>query len=115
MLFRLGAVLKILLKLPVLIYRYGFSPFIAAACRHQPSCSAYALEAIETNGSWKGFWLMVSRLLRCHPWGTHGLDPVPDLAHEHYPVWQAWKYGRWTQVQVDESRTHHLNCHCQDS
>jgi hypothetical protein len=47
-------------------------------CRFVPSCSTYALEALEQHGAGRGTWLTIRRLLRCHPWGGHGLDPVPD-------------------------------------
>jgi putative membrane protein insertion efficiency factor len=47
-------------------------------CRFDPTCSAYALEALEQHGAARGTWLTARRLLRCHPWGGHGWDPVPD-------------------------------------
>ena len=47
-------------------------------CRFDPSCSTYALEALELHGAARGTWLTVRRLARCHPWGGHGWDPVPD-------------------------------------
>ena len=47
-------------------------------CRFDPSCSAYALEALERHGAARGSWLTVRRIARCHPWGGHGWDPVPD-------------------------------------
>jgi putative membrane protein insertion efficiency factor len=47
-------------------------------CRFDPSCSSYALEALERHGALRGSWLTVRRLGRCHPWGGHGWDPVPD-------------------------------------
>jgi hypothetical protein len=47
-------------------------------CRFDPSCSTYALEALERHGAARGTWLTIRRLLRCHPWGGHGWDPVPD-------------------------------------
>jgi putative membrane protein insertion efficiency factor len=68
-------------------------------CRHAPSCSEYALEAIDKNGAWKGFWLMLSRIGRCHPWGTHGYDPVPDLSNERH-LFAPWRYGRWRRVSA---------------
>jgi uncharacterized protein len=50
----------------------------ASPCRYDPSCSAYALEALERHGAGRGTWLTLRRLLRCHPWGGVGWDPVPD-------------------------------------
>jgi uncharacterized protein len=65
------------LKLPVFCWRYGISPVMPMACRYEPSCSAYALEALGTHGPVKGLWLTIRRLGRCHPWGGFGYDPVP--------------------------------------
>ncbi|MCK7543556.1 membrane protein insertion efficiency factor YidD [Marinobacter bryozoorum] len=65
------------LVIPIQVYRYAISPMMASHCRHIPTCSVYALEAIETHGSLKGALLAVRRVSRCHPWGTHGYDPVP--------------------------------------
>lgn len=92
---------RIVLKLPVHFYRYVISPLIGPRCRHLPTCSQYALEAIDKNGAWKGGWLTLSRLLRCHPWGTDGFDPVPDLRDEWHPF-APWRYGRWTRWQIEE-------------
>lgn len=47
-------------------------------CRFLPTCSAYAVEAIERHGAWRGGWLALRRVTRCHPWGAHGVDPVPE-------------------------------------
>ena len=58
-------------------YRRAISPWTPAACRFQPTCSAYALEAVERHGALRGSALAVKRLLRCHPWGGSGYDPVP--------------------------------------
>ena len=55
-------------------------------CRYIPSCSTYALEAIETHGAARGGWLAVRRLSRCHPWGGHGFDPVPPARTETGPL-----------------------------
>jgi len=59
------------------LYRRLVSPLLPKACRYWPSCSAYAEEACARHGAGKGLALTVRRLLRCHPWGGHGFDPVP--------------------------------------
>jgi len=87
---------RAVLLAPITVYRWTVSPLLGVNCRHLPSCSDYAREAIDKNGVWKGSWLALSRLSRCHPWGSHGFDPVPDLRDEHYPF-APWMYGRWTK------------------
>ncbi len=59
-------------------YRWLLSPLLGPRCRYLPTCSAYALEAIERHGAWRGLHLAVARVLRCHPWGGSGYDPVPE-------------------------------------
>lgn len=66
-----------LLSLPVHIYRLCISPLFPPSCRYTPTCSAYALEALRRHGPFKGSWLALKRILRCHPWGGCGYDPVP--------------------------------------
>lgn len=58
-------------------YRIFLSPWIGSACRFEPTCSVYALEALQTHGAAAGSYLTVSRIGRCHPWCAGGLDPVP--------------------------------------
>ena len=73
------AIIKFLgwiLLIPVYFYKYAISPLIPASCRHVPTCSEYAVQAIKTHGPFKGFLLTTRRISRCHPWGTHGYDPV---------------------------------------
>ena len=60
-------------------YQATVSAFRTSPCRYLPTCSEYARVAIEAYGPWKGGWLGVRRLARCHPWGGHGFDPVPGV------------------------------------
>jgi putative membrane protein insertion efficiency factor len=83
------------LKLPIYAYRYSLSMLIGRRCRHLPTCSEYAIDAINLNGPWRGFWLALSRVSRCRPGGTSGFDPAPDIRTEHHPFWAPWRYGRW--------------------
>ncbi len=70
-----------LLALPLIVlvqaYRVALSPFLGGRCRFHPSCSVYAIEALKVHGAFRGSWLAMRRLLRCHPLGGHGYDPVP--------------------------------------
>ena len=59
------------------VYQAAFSPLLAPACRFEPSCSSYAVEAIARRGAVRGSWLALRRIGRCHPWGGFGYDPVP--------------------------------------
>lgn len=61
-------------------YRFAISPLYGQVCRYHPTCSAYALESVETHGAAKGSWLAVRRVARCHPWAAGGHDPVPHAA-----------------------------------
>lgn len=67
-----------LAKVPIRIYQYGISPILPGTCRYHPTCSAYAIEAIDRFGPFKGSILGLKRLIRCHPWGGSGFDPVPQ-------------------------------------
>ena len=67
-----------LLALPVHAYRAVFSPWVGHNCRYTPTCSVYALEALQKHGGLKGGWLMICRIARCNPFGGHGIDNVPD-------------------------------------
>lgn len=69
--------LAFVISLPIRAYRLLFSPWVGHNCRFQPTCSAYALEALERHGGMRGTWLILRRLGRCHPWGKSGYDPVP--------------------------------------
>ena len=70
-----------LLGLPLIalirVYQWGISPWLGPRCRYIPTCSHYAVEALKKHGLLKGTWLAIRRISRCHPWGGHGVDPVP--------------------------------------
>ncbi len=69
--------LSAVLQLPVWFYRLCISPLLPPSCRFTPTCSQYAVEAIKKHGPFKGGKLAIRRILRCHPWGGSGYDPVP--------------------------------------
>jgi putative membrane protein insertion efficiency factor len=69
----LGSLFLFLIKL----YQWFLSPILGASCRFNPTCSQYGIEAIKKYGPFKGGWLTIKRIGRCHPWGSHGYDPVP--------------------------------------
>ncbi len=66
-----------LLLLPIYFYKAAISPILPPACRFTPTCSTYAVEAIKKHGPLRGLYLAIRRIMRCHPWGGHGHDPVP--------------------------------------
>lgn len=74
------------LACPVRAYRFFLSPWLGSACRFEPTCSLYALEALERHGATTGSYLGMRRLLRCHPWCHGGLDPVPPVASPPNPL-----------------------------
>lgn len=71
------AIFVALLCAPIYFYRVCTSPLTPPSCRFTPTCSRYALEAIKKHGPIRGLWLAIRRILRCHPWGGSGYDPVP--------------------------------------
>ena len=74
---RLEPLLAAVLRGGILAWRYGLAGVFGPSCRFAPSCSDYALEAIERHGPWRGAGLALRRIARCHPWGGAGFDPVP--------------------------------------
>ncbi len=73
----LSRTLAFVLILPIRFYQKCISPLTPPTCRFTPSCSQYAVEALRKHGPVKGLWLAVRRILKCHPWGGSGYDPVP--------------------------------------
>ncbi|MDG2294909.1 MAG: membrane protein insertion efficiency factor YidD [Paracoccaceae bacterium] len=70
--------LAFVISLPIRAYRMFLSPLVGRNCRYHPTCSAYALQALQRHGAIKGIWLSLRRIARCHPWGGSGNDEVPD-------------------------------------
>lgn len=66
-----------LVLIPIRFYQLTISPLLPPTCRYSPTCSQYAVEAIQKHGILKGIWLSMRRIGRCHPWGGSGYDPVP--------------------------------------
>ncbi|MAY34923.1 MAG: membrane protein insertion efficiency factor YidD [Spongiibacteraceae bacterium] len=81
--------MRLILTALIRLYRYAISPMMASHCRFHPSCSQYALEAIEHHGSLRGGWLAPRRLCRCHPFNPGGYDPVPAGKTQIKPSTQA--------------------------
>jgi len=67
-----------IISLPIRAYRLILRPWVGHYCRYQPTCSVYAMEALEKHGAVKGSWLTIRRIGRCHPLGGSGYDPVPE-------------------------------------
>jgi putative membrane protein insertion efficiency factor len=77
--------MRFVLKLLIRAYQVVLSPLLGPNCRYYPTCSQYAIEAVEAHGSLRGTWLAIKRISRCHPWHEGGFDPVPGrcLKHSH--------------------------------
>jgi putative membrane protein insertion efficiency factor len=80
------------------LYRHTLSALVGFHCRHLPTCSQYADEAIARFGLWAGGWMTLARLCRCQPFGTSGLDVVPEAPAPEARWFLPWRYGRWRGV-----------------
>lgn len=76
----------------VRFYQLTLSGFVGNSCRHLPTCSEYAYEAIARHGFWAGGWMGLFRFVRCGPGGTSGLDPVPPVLDRHFAWFLPWRY-----------------------
>lgn len=84
-------------------YQLTLSALIGRTCRHLPTCSDYTSDAIARHGLWPGTWMGIARICRCHPWGTHGYDPIPAaLSGNAHPL-MPWRYGKWGGPLVCEA------------
>jgi putative membrane protein insertion efficiency factor len=76
-------------------YQLTFSAAAGRTCRHLPTCSDYAVEAVQRHGVWPGAWMAAARICRCGPGGTSGLDFVCEAVPERSAWFLPWRYGRW--------------------
>jgi putative membrane protein insertion efficiency factor len=79
----------------VRLYRYTLSPLIGFHCRHLPTCSEYSDDSFARFGFWAGGWMTLARLCRCQPFGTAGIDLVPQKLPPSARWYAPWRYGRW--------------------
>lgn len=86
---------RFVVRTPILLYRYTLSGLIGRQCRYLPTCSEYALEAIDRHGAWVGLWMGLARVCRCNPWGSSGYDAVPEHPGAAGGWWAPWRHGRW--------------------
>ncbi|MDP7567823.1 MAG: membrane protein insertion efficiency factor YidD [Flavobacteriales bacterium] len=73
----MNTIFSFLFRAIIVVYQKVLSPFLPPRCRYTPTCSHYGMEAITKYGPWKGGVLTIKRIMSCHPWGSHGHDPVP--------------------------------------
>lgn len=84
-------------------YQLTLSGLVGRQCRHWPSCSEYADTAITRHGLWPGGWMGFARICRCGPFGTHGIDLVPERLPEGAAWYRPWAYARWRGVEAPPS------------
>ena len=96
-------IVKIIISSPLVlligIYKYIISPFTPASCRHYPTCSTYASEAIKRHGIYDGSLMSVKRIGKCNPWGTQGYDPVPMFKFKIYAKAKTEKFNLHQSLQ----------------
>ena len=92
------SVVQDLARALVKAYQLTLSPLVGYHCRHLPTCSQYADEAIARHGFWAGGWMTLARLSRCHPLGTSGLDFVARSMPPDARWYLPWRYGRWRRA-----------------
>jgi uncharacterized protein len=85
----------------VRFYQLTLSGFVGNSCRHMPTCSEYTHEAIARHGLWAGGWMALFRVLRCGPFGTHGIDRVPEVLEGRYLWFTPWRYWRIGKKRSD--------------
>jgi putative membrane protein insertion efficiency factor len=87
----------------IFVYRVSLSAFAGRWCRHAPTCSEFADEAIARHGLWAGGWMSLARICRCRPGGTDGFDPPPLIPAAGGSALTPWRYGKWRGPLVCEA------------
>jgi hypothetical protein len=102
--------LQVISKLPrlaartlIFVYRVSLSAFAGRWCRHAPTCSEFADEAIARHGLWAGGWMSLARICRCRPGGTDGFDPPPLIPPAGASALTPWRYGKWRGPLICEA------------
>ena len=98
----LSAIGRLTAHFVIRAYQLTLSSIAGSHCRHLPTCSAYMDEAIARHGLWAGGAMGIARLLRCHPWGTSGFDPVPKTLPSHARWWRPWTFAARTGDESDK-------------
>ena len=88
-------------RLFIRAYQLTLSSLFGRTCRHLPTCSEFADEAIDRHGLWAGLWMAMARFGRCHPLGSDGFDPVPETLPVGARWYRPWRYGRWTGKHIE--------------
>lgn len=101
LLTRLAAAPAVLVRALIRLYQLTLSSIVGRTCRHLPSCSEYADGAIARHGLWPGAWMALARFWRCRPFGSHGLDPVPQTLPAQARWFTPWRYGRWSGRHIE--------------
>ncbi|MCJ8143047.1 membrane protein insertion efficiency factor YidD [Ancylobacter sp. A5.8] len=92
---------RLMLRAPILVYRYSLSAFMGRQCRFLPTCSEFADNAIDRHGAWAGGWMAAGRICRCHPWGGSGFEAVPVELPPKAVWYMPWRYARWRSPPHD--------------
>ncbi|UXN04485.1 membrane protein insertion efficiency factor YidD [Bartonella sp. HY406] len=90
-------------------YQLTLSSLIGNQCRHLPTCSEYTYEAIARFGLWNGGFMGLFRIMRCGPFGTHGIDPVPVVLDDYYRWYLPWRFWKIAKQKKDSKK-----CNCKD-
>ncbi|MEZ5765979.1 MAG: membrane protein insertion efficiency factor YidD [Xanthobacteraceae bacterium] len=107
----IGALPSLAGRALIRIYQLTLSALMGRQCRHMPTCSQFGDEALARYGLWAGGWMTLARLLRCHPWGTSGIDNVPMRLDPAARWYLPWRYGSWSWRNKPDDDGHCSHSH----